>query len=648
MVATSFILLCWLMPANVIAASSAIAIDMPLTPINTTESISLVAYFLHADLRCDNAGCVVQVAQTYQVRNQGQETTLQLGLPVEEGLPAYVLRFEGGPALEPGAPSADYAATWAISLGRNEQKRVVLTSSHPPQQGRFVSWRCEMSYLAPWGAIQGARMEYLFPQPITDDALLSAEPGNPRFGEGGLLYWDYEVLQDPLNMEVIALSPATWQQFQALRSGQKHEDLALLYEALYQEAQQNGLPMADPYAREVAEWMEVLRARPDDQDARRNLARVFRARAGATPSLRLNYLLLLAEQLDVLLQQTGDVETANELVRVYEEASRIASESDDPAGALKYLRQASTVPGAAPSGSQEVLALRLALSLAQEGQVAEALQQVQDILSPDLREVLWRYMPPFSSARSQVITGPQQRIVHCQLLLYPPAVDKVDARLEEIALALRSIDGCQISWQSQVVSPNEIAPTMPVTTTVTMSVTYNSLAVLGERSKAVVEGLAPDPDLISVFVAAPWHSVPSTYSIERGLWQDHLSYQSEADLTSLQHPWEEGSDYVRWQLVELRNASPGDERAQIEHQLAVLVLEQQSQIWELIPSGTYCLHQVNYPEYPTYHPTWLLSWGQERSLQSSHTFYRWSRVLATASGAILLLMLILSRALRRL
>jgi hypothetical protein len=97
------------MPANVIAASSAIAIDMPLTPINTTESISLVAYFLHADLRCDDAGCVVQVAQTYQVRNQGQETTLELGLPAEEGLPSYALRFEGGAALEPGAPSADYA-----------------------------------------------------------------------------------------------------------------------------------------------------------------------------------------------------------------------------------------------------------------------------------------------------------------------------------------------------------------------------------------------------------------------------------------------------------------------------------------------------------------------------------------------------------
>ena len=595
-----------------------------------------------------DTGCGVEVAQTYQVRNQGQETTLQLGVAANEGLPAYTLRFEGGAALQPGAASGDYAATWTIQLGRNEQKRLVLTSSHAPQQGRFVSWLCEMSYLAPWGVIQGARLEYRFPQPITDDALLSAEPGNPRFGEGGLLYWDYEVLQDPQNMEDRALSPDAWQQFQELRGAQKHEDLARLYEALYQEAHEKGIPMADPYAREVAEWMAVVGTKPDDLDARQNLARLYRARADAVPALRLNYLLLLAEQMEAMREQTGDVETAKELVSAYEEASRIASENDDSTAALKYLTQASAVPGAAPPDNQEMLALRLALSLAQEGQVAEALRQVEAILSPEVRQMLERYMPPFSSARSRVITGPQERIAHYQLLLYPPAADKVDARLDEIALALRSIEGCQISWQSQVESPNEIAPTMPVTTTVTMSVTYRSLAVLGERSKAVVEGLASDPDLISVLVAAPWHSVPSTYSIERGLWQDLLSYQSEADLTSLQHPWEEGADYVRWQLVELRNASPGDERAQIEHQLAVLVLEQQSQIWELIPSGTYCLHQVNYPEYPTYHPTWLLSWGQERSLQSSHTFYRWSRVLATAGGAILLLMLILSRTLRRL
>jgi len=137
------------------------------------------------------------------------------------------------------------------------------------------------------------------------------------------------------------------------------------------------------------------------------------------------------------------------------------------------------------------------------------------------------------------------------------------------------------------------------------------------------------------------------YDVERGLWRDRLLYESEEELASLKPLWEEGSEYVRWQLVEFRNAVPAGERAQIEQQLALLMLEQQSQTWELIPSGTYIVHQVVYPGFPTYQPTWLLSWGQQRVLRAEQTFYRWDRVLATMAAATVLLVLILARLLQR-
>lgn len=449
-------------------------------------------------------------------------------------------------------------------------------------------------------------------------------------------------------MQIVALSPDAWQQYQELRRAQKHSDLARLYEALYQEAHEKGIPMADPYARELAEWMAAVETKPDDLDARQNLARLYRARADAVPALRLNYLLLLAEQMEAMREQTGDVETAKELVSVYEEASRIASENGDSTAALKYLTQASAVPGAGSPDNQEMLSLRLALSLAQEGQVAEALRQVESILAPEVRQMLERYMPPFSSARAEMVTGPSESTVRYQLFLYAPAVKETHARLDELAALLRALENCQASWYASAIPAGDAPTTVPITATFSMTMTYASPAVLQAGSQAVVESLASDPDLISAFVAAPWRAAPTTYRVERELWQDRFLYEATADLTPVQVPWEEGADYVRWQLVELRSTVPESERAQIERQLAVFMLEQQSQVWELIPAGTYYVQRVVHPDLPHYQPSWLVSWGQERILRASQGFYRWDRVLGAAGGAILLLVALLSRMLRRL
>jgi len=639
----------WIMSATAAAASPARALDMPLVPIGGPGTVELVAYVLHADLSCDESGCSIKVEQTYQLHNQGQEAALQLGLPAAEGLPSYALRIEGGSDLAPGDPHPDSATTWVLRLGRGEQKRIVLTSTHPPQSGSLLSWRCETSRLAPWGIIQGARMEFRFPQPITDDTFLVAEPGNLGIGARGLAYWDYEVLQNPQDMEVSALSPAAWQQLQDLRNGQKHGELALFFEALYQEAQQKGLPLADPYDQIVAEWLAQARSKPNDAEARRNLARLYQARGNEMPSLRLNYLLLAAEQLEILVKQgVSEADVANELVRVYEQASRLASENNDPAGALNYLRKASTVPGTTPFAEQETLAMRLALNLAQDGRVSEALHEVQDILAPDLREALWRYMPPFSAAHAQVITSPHERVAHYHMTLYPPAAEKARGRLQEIALALSAIEGCQVSWEPQSLAPSASSMAEPLTTTFTVSLSYPSLAALAERSQAVADELTPDPDLLSALVVAPWRSAPTTYGLARGLWRDRLSYQEGPSLASLQPAWEEGSDYVRWRLVELRNTTPADERAKIEQELVLIVLEQQTQIWEMIPSSSYAIYYVDYPEYPTYRLNWLLAWGQERMLQADHSFYHWDYILAAAAGALALLILLLALLLRRL
>lgn len=622
-----FITLCIPVPA----AEPPLALDVPLIPVGSPGSVLLSGWAIVVRLVCSGEACEARVEQTYKLRNQDRvkAASVRVGLPSKVGEQTVSLEAtlrDGQAALSALGPGPAHGVTWEVKLGRNEIKALTLSYVYPIRYKHLIPWRCEMPLLSAWGKIESARVELVMPQYTTDDAFIILEPSSTGFDNRALV-WEYENINSPLRHEVLMLSPNTWRQIGELRAQGAHRSLSRLYAAIQEEAQQNRLALADLWDQIIGELQAAIAANPNDVAARLDLAHEYQMRIKIAPALRLNYLLLAAQELDAVYRlQPTNAQVANELGLLYYEAAMAANAGGDPAGALAYLQKAEEVPGAQlpqKREKREELSLRWALSIAKRGQASQAILRVENLLSPETKDALLRYAPPFLSANTQVALKPGERTARYHVQLYPPSAQRTAARLQELATRAKAVGGCQADLK--------LGATV---CTLDLRVGYESTFQLRERGAALAAALSADEDLVATLLAAPWRTGPDVYLVERGILSDRYLYAEQVDLRPLQVAWQQQSQFTRWRLIELRHTPAADERSRFGQQLAELALDEQSQFWEQLPAGTYWTFALEYPDGTVQVPGWLVSWGQARRLSLSHRVYHWRRILPLAAAGL--------------
>jgi hypothetical protein len=410
--------------------------------------------------------------------------------------------------------------------------------------------------------------------------------------------------------------------------------LAQLLTEIQETARREAVPFPD-YGQEIlGEYQAALDANPDDLALHRALAQFYRQQADARPDLRLNYLLLAAQELEtVLLESPNDQELSAALSQTYYDIATAASRTGDPEGALVYLRKAEDTPGKQDEEMANAtdLVLRWAVSLADQGQVAKALAEVSDLISPGIQDALARYAPPVISMRGQVELSPSARTVRYQFFPYLPSEDLTLSRLQEIATKLNAIIGCQVG-----LSTNQDSLSLEIV------VPFETLTSLSTQAATIVDALSQDPDLLDILVATPWQSEVQEYQTQSNGMRDIYLYRELLHTRALQDASESDSEYVRWRIIELQESTPEDERQQLEKNLSLIALQEQLQIWQQLPSSSYWTYQVRFDAENSMGSTWRVSLGQERDLIVERTVYHWPVIVRRGLSALGILILVIA------
>ena len=100
--------------------------------------------------------------------------------------------------------------------------------------------------------------------------------------------------------------------------------------------------------------------------------------------------------------------------------------------------------------------------------------------------------------------------------------------------------------------------------------------------------------------------------------------------------------------MELNNALPGDTRAELERALALAVMREQRQMWEMLPLATHWVYRVARAEGAPPDGEWLVAWGHDRQLALDTSLPRWDaiRTACLAAAGLLAMLLVLSHAWR--
>jgi hypothetical protein len=571
---------------------------------------------------------------------------LLAGIPHGAAWQGIDLRDGSGNALPKSADSSADAPTWDLTLAPDERKTLLFTHQQELPQNEFLRWRWDTSLLTRWQGVGSLRVNLALPGWTPAGAIYALEPQGYRL-DGHHVLWDYETLTRYPVHEITLLSPETWQRLQTLQNEGQHHDLAKAYLALYDAAQRQQIAMADPFAQVVGELLAAIEASPDALPPRLDLAALYRTRSSDPSAVGLNYLLLAAEQLQRALDGMGaDAhpqrdEVTQLLAQTYYEAALRTQRMGDTAGGLSYLGKAERVSAVAPAGSsasREDMALQWALDMAEKGMVSQALTEMRDQLSPGLEDAFLRYAPPISAVRTHVTVGPTQRRATYVVTPYKPVADKTRSRLEELGQALNAIDdmapnALTVTIEESDGVPHEIA--------VEIVARFRAEYELHALAAAIRQAAGEDQDLLATLLTLPWHSEAGAARREETPWSERYRYREQVDLAALADIWERESRYAQWRLVELQSATPSGERERIEHQLAVLALREQWQVWQRLPAASYWVYSLEWGQASEEEAkSWMLGWQQHRDLSVEIARYRWPFLLR-GLGLVTLIVLVL-------
>jgi hypothetical protein len=622
------------MPTALAQAASPRYLTEPyLLPAGAPGFVVLNTFAIEAELVCDQDPCRLRIRQRYELHNRDQtrSSTLRLGLPrtpsEAPGAVEVVVQDQRGWAVQPG--DERFETIWELSLGRNERRTITLTHEESSPSTHFVAWAWDGAALAAWGHLESARIAIAFPSHLVDDMLLDVSPAEFKV-EGAQLYWEYEDIETLPLHQLVTYAPPSYERLQALRALEAHRELAQLYQALEAAAEAEGIPLSDQYPAILAALQAALTAHPDDMQTRLDLATLYRARGDLLPELKLNYLLLSAQELAaVLTQEPAREGLAQTVAQTYYDAAQLAKRQGDPASALIYLKKAAEV--ADGQGEQVALAVReltmqWALDLARQGQVLEALEQLGGTLSEATQESLLHYAPDLRSARTDVYLDQPLRRVRYRLRLYPARAIQAEARVRVLAGRVEALSG----WTTRIEKP----PDRPDELDLEIEAPFDSVSQLKTRAEELTQAFLGEEDLLAALVLAPWRGQIESYAVAENPWYALLSYREQIDLTALDELLAERSEYARWRLVELHALEPESAIERFERDLGLIVLREHQQTWEQFASGTYWVYHVHHARVPDMPPmTWLVSWGQSRLLELSYPSPNW-RVIGGSLLAI--------------
>jgi len=637
-----------------------IVVDVPLRPITQPPPAQVSAYTCIAAVECDGERCAVHSRQRYQVELPAgvPATVLRIGLPAEaldcRTSPTDItLLDETGNVLPLASQDAEFHAVWEVPLEPGQRRTLELSYNHPTVTGPYIIWGWQAAALSAWGTVAAVHGEFVLPIAPGDDALVHVDPHRANL-LGERLWWDYENATEYPPHYVVVISPPTWERLQTARARGSHREVAALLQDLHEAAFAEAIPGIDHWAEAVAELLAALEDDPSDIAARADLAAAYRARAEQTPTQRLNYLRLTARELVTALENSGAVssQTREELTvdlgRVYLQAAQAASQAGDPAGALEYLSLARET--ADPQLAQELadadeLRLRWALKLAEMGQTSEALDELDDLLAPGLRDDLLRYAPPLLAARTDVSLRPSARHVRYELEPYPPVAAEMRECVDDIVGRLQQVACCEVILEEES-GLLALTVTAPAGDDATLEACRHEIHTALAAEEPLSDGASQG--LVTAIVAQPWQQALAVFAREPGLWRDRLRYGEHVDTTALHDAWQSESEYVGWHLVELHSVIPVDTRAQLERQLALAIMREQRQIWEAFPSASQWAYEVAFADAAPPAAEWLVACGQERDLALSRFAPHWDDVRAAAlvAAALLVLLLLVHRLFR--
>lgn len=613
-----------------------------VVPATSPGFVEIGAVVVEAELVCEGASCRLEVTQQYRLHNRDRVKPAALRIKLAKPSPEARLEAPYHISFKGASPMPwEETAIRDIALSPDEQGTLEVTSRHDVGQGAFLEWAWDMSALANWGQVVSARVEWRLPMHVTEDIFLDIQPPPASF-DGRTLVWEFEALTSPPRFRIAMIAPPVWQELRTLSAAEDHSGLAKRYLLLKDEAAQRRLTYPDPFEKILAELQLALANDTTRVEAHTLLADLYRRRAEAVPALRLNYLVLAAREYEALRAlRPSDDEVAKRLSQTLFDAALTASEEGDPAGALGYLRQAQAVDARAlPQSDVERLMLRWAVELALGGRAAQALGELEGALSPAMKESLFRYAPPFRWAHTEVFLAEGVRTVTYRLGLYELSAGHTREQLRSLAERVRGIPNCQAELN---------APADSSSLEMTIRIRWGALAELRAASEAVAKACTLEDGFLASFVAAPWRTDLAVYEA-RPTWLTHeWRYEEAVDLSSVSSTWEAEALYSHWHLIEVRNASPLEERAVLERQLALAVLNDQARVWDGLPTACVWAYRT---ESPTGTPprvlSWPVLWGDTKRLVGGQRTFRWGRALPLVGGTgVILGVGCLTRAFRR-
>jgi len=611
----------------------------PLVPLESPGFVRLSAYTLHIELACQGDSCVVASRQTLLLHNRDrvEKASVLLGFaPSAEGAHGSdaILRTTQGATIPLVETSTRREPAWRIDLGRNERIELIYQTERTLSLGHYAEWRLYASSLAQWGLIEGTQISFRLPELVTDDCLIELVPPPTDF-DGHTLAWEQENLQEPVDYVITMISPGTWDRLLTLRRSGEHDQLVSLLQELDADARSAGIAYSEPANQLMGELLSAVADQPESLDLRRELARRYRDLADSQADLALNYLLLSAQQLEEVLRLSPDeMGVEAQLAETYRWAAIEASERGDPAGALTYWTKSLPAgeKGVAPHQdlTSQKLRLRWAIDMAEQGQVAQAIDQLFDAFSPQTRDALLRYAPPLVSVHTQVDLTPQKREITYRFSLYGPTATESRAALDDMVSILDATEAVETS----LIHEGDAS-------TLVVGVKYGSNADLEKKATRITGHLSQE-NLLHVIVAIPWTRTPQSFAIERSYWSERTLYDEPVDLTPLTTVWHTESDFVRWRLIELQNTVASDELAELEQRLAVIALREQRHVWDHMVTGSYWTYVATHDAIASQPPlSWRVIWGQSRVLANERTLYYWPRIARAVGIALIILVALL-------
>ncbi|MGC9360840.1 MAG: tetratricopeptide repeat protein [Anaerolineae bacterium] len=607
----------WLLGAQPTLAESSSQLAGPLlVPDAAPGGIELVGLSHVVALHATEAGTRAQGTQCYTIRNNGEQPAqISLLLLVELATERLELTQDGtAVALSSSSPQA-FALT--IDDGQSTQLEVAYETAAVP--GHLLWWRWDLTPLERWGTVPPVRIVLDYPIHITDEVLWEASSPCDKSSSDAFT-WD---LASPELVEAFLLAPWTWDEIVRLRGQDDARELAHLYQAIGSDAAALGLNDKAAYAAAIGELTTTLERAPVDAELRSALADTYVARGEAQRDSRLAYLTLAIQQLEAIAPAEQTAAIREQLGQLHVEAALEAEERGDPLLAMDHLQKAETlVGGDLVDQRQETLALRLALSLAEQGRLGQALDALQGRISAQTRDALLRYAPPFASVVTTITMTSEMRVAEQRFQLFDPTADDTLQTLADLTTMLDSRELVEAALDAQ----KEAA-------LLTVQVTWSDLETLCQVSRELAEALGEE-QLVRVVVGSPWRTVPETYVKERSLWQTSIRYKEITDLQYLQILWENEASLAQWQAVEIEAAlSPGNEPT-FEQRLAHYALSQQLDIWQDMPTSSYWIIRVATDSGSIPQPVGRVAFGKVGQANATSSAYNWGRLMAAGVAAL--------------